>query len=140
MNPQPSDGDVLLVEDDPHDVTLALRALSRNNLANRVHVSRDGAEALAYLAAHDRPRVVLLDLKLPKIPGLDVLTQIRQDPRLRTLPVVVLTSSREEPDVAKAYDLGVNSYIVKPVDFDQFVKAVGDAGLYWLLVNQPPTR
>jgi two-component system response regulator len=132
--------EVLLVEDDPDDVTLALRALSKNNLANRVHVARDGAEALTCLREMVRPRVVLLDLKLPKVGGLEVLTHIRQDPRLRTLPVVVMTSSKEEPDIERAYALGVNSYIVKPVDFEQFVQAVGATGLYWLLLNQPPVR
>jgi CheY-like chemotaxis protein len=131
---------VLLVEDDTEDVALTLRALGKHNLANRVHVSRDGAEALEYLRSAERPSVVLLDLKLPKVTGLEVLRTIREDPRLATLPVVVLTSSSEEPDVRRAYALGVNSYIVKPVDFDQFVKAVSDAGLYWLLLNHAPAQ
>jgi two-component system response regulator len=132
--------EILLVDDDPDDVTLALRALDRQHLANRVHVVRDGEAALAYLRDMARPRLVLLDLKLPKVTGLDVLAEVRRDPRLKTLPVVILTSSREEPDVARAYDLGANSYIVKPVDFDQFLRAVSEVGLYWLLINQSPGR
>jgi two-component system response regulator len=131
---------VLLVEDDPEDVALTTRALKRHNLANQLQVANDGAEALDILCVAPPPRVVLLDLKLPKITGLDVLKRIRSDERLRTLPVVVLTSSREEPDIARAYALGANSYIVKPVDFEQFIKAVGEAGLYWMLLNQPACR
>jgi CheY-like chemotaxis protein len=127
-------------DDDPDDVTLAMRALARQNLANRVHVVGDGAEALAYLRDSARPRLVLLDLKLPKVTGLEVLEQIRNDQRLKTLPVVILTSSREEPDVARAYALGANSYIVKPVDFDQFLRAVSEVGMYWLLINQSPVK
>lgn len=127
--------EILVVEDNPDDVTLTLRALSRHNLANRVHVVRDGAEALLYLRAHQHPRVVLLDLKLPKVSGLEVLKEVKSDPLLRSIPIVVLTSSREEPDIKTAYELGANSYIVKPVDFEQFVSAVSEAGLYWLLVN-----
>jgi CheY-like chemotaxis protein len=134
------DVEILLVDDDPDDVTLAMRALARQNLANRVHVVGDGAEALAYLRDSARPRLVLLDLKLPKVTGLEVLEQIRNDPRLQTLPVVILTSSREEPDVARAYALGANSYIVKPVDFDQFLRAVSEVGMYWLLINQSPAK
>jgi CheY-like chemotaxis protein len=134
------DVEILLVDDDPDDVTLAMRALARQNLANRVHVVGDGAEALAYLRDSARPRLVLLDLKLPKVTGLEVLEQIRNDPRLQTLPVVILTSSREEPDVARAYALGANSYIVKPVDFDQFLRAVSEVGMYWLLINQSPVK
>jgi CheY-like chemotaxis protein len=134
------DVEILLVDDDPDDVTLAMRALARQNLANRVHVVGDGAEALAYLRESGRPRLVLLDLKLPKVTGLEVLEQIRDDPRLKTLPVVILTSSREEPDVARAYALGANSYIVKPVDFDQFLRAVSEVGMYWLLINQSPVK
>jgi CheY-like chemotaxis protein len=134
------DVEILLVDDDPDDVTLAMRALARQNLANRVHVVGDGAEALAYLRESGRPRLVLLDLKLPKVTGLEVLEQIRRDPRLQTLPVVILTSSREEPDVARAYALGANSYIVKPVDFDQFLRAVSEVGMYWLLINQSPVK
>jgi two-component system, response regulator len=130
--------EILLVEDSPEDAALTMRALSRRNLANRVHLARDGAEALTYLRDMGKPKVMLLDLKLPKVTGLEVLRQVKSDPRLRSLPVVILTSSREEPDIATAYDLGANSYIVKPVDFEQFVRAVSDAGLYWLLINQPP--
>jgi CheY-like chemotaxis protein len=131
--------EILLVDDDPHDVKLTLRALDHQHLANRVHVVQDGEEALEYLRDMARPRLVLLDLKLPKVSGLEVLAKVREDPKLRTLPVVILTSSREEPDVARAYDLGANSYIVKPVDFEQFLRAVSDVGMYWLLINQSPT-
>ena len=130
---------ILLVEDDPADVELTLRALKGNNIANEIHVARDGAEALDFLhSATQRPRVVLLDLKLPKVSGIEVLREIRRDPRNKLMPVVVMTSSREEPDVATCYALGVNSYIVKPVEFEAFAKAVADVGLYWLLLNQPP--
>jgi two-component system response regulator len=128
-----------LVEDDPNDVELTLRALSKHNLANRVHVVRDGAEALDFIGTHGPvPKVVLLDLKLPKLSGLDVLRRLKGDDRTRRIPVVILTSSREEPDIAEAYRLGVNSYIVKPVDFEDFVRAVSEAGLYWLLINEAP--
>lgn len=130
--------DILVVEDNPDDVTLTLRALSQHNLANSVHVARDGAEALEYLRVSAVPKVMLLDLKLPKITGLEVLAAVRAEARLRTMPVVVLTSSREEPDIERAYALGVNSYIVKPVEFGHFVRAVSEAGLYWLILNQPP--
>ena len=140
-----SDVEILLVEDNPADIELTLRALKKNNLTNRVHVARDGEEALEFLfgsEAHEPaalPRVVLLDLKLPKVDGIEVLTRIKQDPRTRKLPVVVLSSSREEPDIERCYELGVNSYIVKPVEFESFVPAVAQAGLYWLLLNQPPS-
>jgi two-component system response regulator len=131
--------DILVVEDSPADAELTLRALRGGRVANRVHVARDGAEALAVLdRAAALPRVVLLDLKLPGLGGLEVLERVRGDPRTRTLPVVVLTSSREEPDIARAYALGANSYIVKPVEFDAFVRAVAETGLYWMLLNQPP--
>jgi CheY-like chemotaxis protein len=134
------DVEILLVEDNPEDLEMALRALHRHRLANRIQVARDGAEALAFLRTHGDhlPKVVLLDLKLPKVNGLEVLEAIRADDRTKVLPVVVLTSSREGPDVRRCYELGVNSYIVKPVDFDSFVKAVADVGLYWMLLNQPP--
>ncbi|MFA6288200.1 MAG: response regulator [Opitutaceae bacterium] len=138
--------ELLLVEDNPQDLELALRALKKGNITNRIEVARDGAEALDFLfcrGAHagrnieDTPKVVLLDLKLPKVDGLDVLRQIKADPRTRAIPVVVLTSSREQRDLIESYELGVNSYIVKPVNFESFTKAVQDLGLYWLLLNEP---
>lgn len=132
------EAELLLVEDSAEDTALALRALSRHDLARRVHVARDGADALAYLREAPRPRVALLDLKLPKVSGLKVLAIIRNTPELRTLPVIVLTSSRESPDVEMAYALGANSYIVKPVDFDEFSRVMSQVGLYWLGLNQPP--
>ena len=139
--------DVLLVEDNPHDLELTLRALDKHNLANKVVVARDGAEALDFIfgtGAHadrevtDRPKVVLLDLKLPKVDGLEVLRRIKSDKRTKVIPVVVLTSSQEERDIVESYELGVNSYMVKPVDFDQFIKCVSELGLYWLVCNKPP--
>lgn len=139
--------EILLVEDNPNDVELALRALKKNNLANRVVVVSDGEEALDFIYARgqyshrkidDQPRVMLLDLNLPKIDGLEVLRAIKGDERTRTIPVVVLTTSKEERDVIESYRLGVNSYIVKPVDFDKFVEAVRQLGMYWLLLNEPP--
>lgn len=130
---------ILLVEDDPADVELTLRALKTINLANHIHVVRDGAAALDFLrTTKELPKVVMLDLKLPKVSGIEVLTAIRKDPRYKLIPVVVMTSSREEPDVAACYALGVNSYIVKPVEFEAFAKAVAEIGLYWMLLNQPP--
>ena len=140
--------ELLLVEDNPQDLELALRALTKANLANRIQVARDGAEALDYIfcegphagrSVADPPKVILLDLKLPKVNGLDVLRRIKGDPRTREIPVVVLTSSKEQRDVIESYRLGVNSYIVKPVDFEGFAQAVRDLGLYWLILNQPPT-
>jgi CheY-like chemotaxis protein len=139
--------EILLVEDNPNDVELTLRAFEKNRLANTIDVVRDGAEALDYVfcrgahahrEGHRLPRVVLLDLKLPFVDGLEVLRQVKSDPRTRPMPVVVLTSSREESDVVESYQLGVNSYIVKPVDFAQFTDAVRNLGLYWLLLNEPP--
>ena len=139
--------EILLVEDNPNDVELTLRALKKNNLTNRVHVVKDGAEALEYIFANgayahrkieDHPRVILLDLKLPKVDGLEVLRKIKSDERTKVIPVVVLTSSKEERDLVESYKLGANSYITKPVDFESFVKAVSELGLYWLLLNQPP--
>ena len=133
---------ILLVEDNPDDEALTLRALKRNNILNEVIVARDGAEALDYLfarGAHSgrdtskQPEVVLLDLKLPKVDGLEVLQQIRQDERIRRLAVVILTSSNEERDIVAGYDLGANSYIRKPVDFNQFMEAVRQLGTYWLM-------
>jgi two-component system, response regulator len=141
--------EILLVEDDPADAELTLRALKENNLANEVLHVTDGAEALDYLFGTGRfhgrdalntPKVVFLDLKLPKVSGIDVLKRLRTDERTKTVPVVVLTSSREERDLIDTYELGVNSYIVKPVDFDQFTTAVREIGLYWLLLNKTPAR
>lgn len=138
---------ILLVEDNPDDVTLTLRALKKNNIVNEVVVAHDGEEALEYLTATgayagrtvaDLPQVVLLDLKLPKVSGLDVLRAVRADQRTHLLPVVILTSSTEERDIVSSYDLGANSYIRKPVDFDQFLEAVRQLGLYWLVLNQAP--
>jgi len=131
--------EVLLVEDNASDVELTLRALQKRNLANRVVVARDGVEALEVLEhAEAPPKVVLLDLKLPKLNGLEVLRRMKSDDRTKRIPVVVLTSSHEEPDVEESYRLGVNSYIVKPVDFESFASAVAEVGLYWLLLNHPP--
>jgi two-component system, response regulator len=137
----PTTVEILLVEDSPTDVELAVRALRKHNLANQLHVVRDGAEALEFLFGGNgnaAPKMVLLDLKLPKVDGLEVLRRIKTNPVTRRIPVVVMTSSREERDIVESYDLGVNSYIVKPVDFDQFVRAVSDLGLYWLVLNQAP--
>jgi len=131
--------EVLLVEDNASDAELTLRALQKRNLANRVVVARDGVEALQLLErAEQPPKVVLLDLKLPKLNGLEVLRRMKSDDRTKRIPVVVLTSSHEEPDVEESYRLGVNSYIVKPVDFESFASAVAEVGLYWLLLNHPP--
>ena len=131
--------EVLLVEDNASDVELTLRALQKRNLANRVVVARDGVEALQILEGPaPLPKVVLLDLKLPKLNGLEVLRRMKSDERTKRIPVVVLTSSHEEPDVEESYRLGVNSYIVKPVDFESFASAVAEVGLYWMLFNHPP--
>ena len=141
--------EILLVEDNPSDVELALHALERHNLANRIRVARDGAEALdlifgdgAYAdrKAEDRPRVILLDLKLPLVDGIEVLRKLKGDERTRTIPVVVLTSSHEDRDLAQCYELGVNSYITKPVNFEQFAEAVRQLGMYWVLLNERPGR
>jgi two-component system, response regulator len=136
-------GVILLVEDNPDDVRLTLRALQQNHIANPVVVARDGAEAIDYLVGpgsegRDLSAVLLLDLKLPRVDGLEVLRRIRAEPRTRLLRVVGLTSSREEPDVLQSYATGANSHIRKPVDFEAFVTAVGQLGLYWLLHNEPP--
>jgi CheY-like chemotaxis protein len=139
--------EILLVEDNPNDVKLAMHAFNTNNLANQVHVVRDGAEALEFIFCTDRyadrqidngPKVILLDLKLPLVNGFEVLRRIKADPRTQAIPVVVMTASMEEHDIGESYQLGVNSYIVKPVDFDQFTKVIRDLGYYWLLLNQPP--
>lgn len=137
---------ILLVEDDPRDVELTLTALADSNLANEVVVARDGADALDYLFRRGRhaerpegnPAVVLLDIKLPKIDGLEVLTRIKSDPTLRSVPVVMLTSSREEKDLARSYAQGVNAYVVKPVGFNEFLSALRELGLFWAVINQPP--
>jgi two-component system response regulator len=139
--------EILLVEDNPHDVKLALHAFRTNNLINSVQVVRDGAEALEFIFCTDRyadrqiangPKVILLDLKLPLVDGLEVLRRVKADPRTRMIPVVVMTSSKEERDVVESYKLGVNSYIVKPIDFEQFTETVRQLGFYWLLLNHPP--
>jgi len=139
--------EILLVEDNPSDIKLAMHAFQKHNLANLVHVVRDGAEALEFIFCTDRyterkientPKVILLDLKLPLVDGIEVLGRIKADPRTQMIPVVILTSSREERDIVDSYKLGVNSYIVKPVDFGQFMDAVQQLGFYWLLLNQPP--
>jgi CheY-like chemotaxis protein len=139
--------EILLVEDNPHDLELAQRALRKANLANRIHVARDGEEALEFIfceGAHarrkieDAPKCILLDLKLPKVDGLEVLRRTKADPRTRAIPVVILASSREQNDVSEGYQLGANSYIVKPVNFENFATAVQQLGMYWLLLNQPP--
>lgn len=137
---------ILLAEDSPQDVELTLNALAEQNIGNSVAVARDGAEALDYLYKRGKftdrengnPVLLLLDLKMPKVDGFEVLRQIKSDDRLKTIPVVVLTSSREEKDLITSYRLGVNAYVVKPVDFEQFVGAVKDLGLFWLVVNEPP--
>jgi two-component system, response regulator len=139
--------EILLVEDNLNDVELTMRALKKSKNVNQLHVVHDGAEALDFLFCrglyrqrdvNNRLKVVLLDLKLPKVDGIEVLRQIKADRGLRLLPVVVLTSSREEPDIVRCYQLGVNSYIVKPVEFSSFIDAVSTLGLYWLLLNQKP--
>jgi CheY-like chemotaxis protein len=139
-------GRILVVEDDPRDVELTLTALDEYKLANEVLVARDGKEALDYLYCRERfasrpkenPAVILLDLKLPKVNGLEVLQAIRADDRLKMIPVVVLTSSHEERDMLESYKLGVNAYVVKPVDFHEFVNAVKQLGMFWAIINQPP--
>ncbi|MFK4724688.1 DNA-binding response OmpR family regulator [Bradyrhizobium niftali] len=141
-------GRILLVEDDPRDIELTLTALQEYNLANEVMVVRDGQEALDYLYRRGEfserdpspPAVLLLDLKLPKINGLEVLQQVRADQQFKVLPIVVLTSSHEERDVVRSYELGVNAYVVKPVDFHEFVNAVKELGVFWAVINEPPPR
>jgi CheY-like chemotaxis protein len=145
MNMTDSVVDILLVEDNPNDAELALRALKKHNLANRVIWVKDGEAALDYLfqrgqyaGTNGLPRVVLLDLRLPKVDGIEVLTQIRANPLTHDLPVVVLTSSKEERDVVSTYQLGVNSFVAKPVAFDEFAKVVAELGMYWVLLNRVP--
>jgi two-component system response regulator len=139
--------EILLVEDNPDDVQLTLHAFAKNKFSNRIHVVRDGAEALDFVfstgayadrATQPNPKVILLDVKLPKVDGLEVLRRIKGDERTRVIPVVMLTSSREDRDVIESYQLGVNGYIVKPVDFTNFIEAVRTLGMYWVLLNQPP--
>ena len=138
---------ILLVEDNPNDVELTLLALKKNNLVNSIDVVSDGAEALEYLCATGAyanrarcrlPQLILLDLRLPKVDGIEVLQRLRADPRTRRLPVVIMTSSNEEADLARAYDHGANSYVRKPVDFEHFVEAIRQLGMYWLMLNEPP--
>lgn len=139
-------GRILIVEDDPNDVELTMTALGDYNLANEVVITRDGQQALDYLYCagefkdrpKDNPAVMLLDLKLPKVGGLEVLQRIKADEQLKMIPIVVLTSSKEEKDVMRSYSLGVNGYVVKPVDFHEFVNAVKELGAFWAIVNQPP--
>lgn len=138
--------EILLAEDDPKDVELTLAALREYNLVNRIVVARDGVEALDYLCQRGQfanrpeghPAVVLLDLKMPKVDGLEVLRQVKSDPALKTIPIVVLTSSRQEQDIVESYNLGVNAYVVKPVAFDKFVEVVRQIGLFWVLMNEVP--
>ncbi len=139
--------EILLVEDNQDDVELTLHALRKEKLANHIHVARDGEEALEFLfcdgtftgrSLERPPRLILLDLKLPKVDGMEVLRKLKADPRTKTIPVVIMTASKEERDLVKGYGLGANSYIQKPVDFDQFRETVKIVGMYWLLINQPP--
>ncbi|MFQ5705020.1 MAG: response regulator [Gemmatimonadales bacterium] len=144
---EPQAVEILLVEDDPNDVELTLRAMAKHNLANKVQVVRDGTEALEFIfrtdrhadrAADDGLRLILLDLKLPKVSGLEVLGRVKENTRTRNIPVVVLSSSRDQRDIVDSYKLGVNSYVVKPIEFDKFVESVSEVGLYWLLINERP--
>lgn len=144
-----NDVEILLIEDNPEDVEITLRAFRKHNLTNKIHVVRDGEEALECLfstgrySEHStchRTRLILLDLKLPKVDGLEILQRCKADPRTKNIPVVVLTSSREEQDLIRSYNLGVNSYVVKPVDFPQFSDAVRQLGMYWILLNQVPAE
>jgi two-component system response regulator len=146
MIPHDTGVEILLVEDNPNDIKLAMHAFNTHRFANLVHVVRDGAEALEFLFCTDRyahrklehgPKLILLDLKLPLVDGIEVLRRAKADPRTRNLPVVVMTSSKEDRDICEAYKLGANSYIVKPVDFERFTEAVRQLGYYWLLLNQP---
>jgi CheY-like chemotaxis protein len=148
MNDEMKEVEILLVEDNHSDAELAIRALKKNNFANKLEWVKDGAEALDFIFSTgvysdrtllDKPKVILLDLRLPKVDGMEVLRRIKEDPRTKSIPVVVLTSSKEDRDIAESYELGVNSFISKPVEFDEFAKTVAELGLYWLLVNRPPT-
>jgi CheY-like chemotaxis protein len=139
--------EILIVEDNPHDLEMTMRGLQKARLVNSIHVARDGEEALDFIFCtgphagrriEDQPRVILLDIKLPKVDGLEVLARLKADPRTATIPVVMLTSSQEQSDLVASYQQGVNSYIVKPVNFENFVQAVADLGMYWMLLNQPP--
>lgn len=139
--------DILLVEDNMHDAEMTIRALKKNNLVNNLVHLKNGAEALDYIFAEgefssrdmsDLPKVILLDLKMPKVGGIEVLERLKLDERTKRIPIVILTSSKEDPDIKLCYDLGANSYVVKPVEFDDFVKAVSNLGLYWMILNQPP--
>lgn len=143
----PNAVEIILIEDNPHDAELVLRALKKHGLTNKLQLLQDGAEALDFIFAtgayagrdlNHRPKLILLDLKLPKVDGLEILRRIKKDERTKSIPVVVMTSSQEEKDIVESYSLGVNSYIVKPVDFDKFVQSVADLGLYWLLLNKVP--
>ncbi len=143
------DLEIILVEDNPNDAELTIRALKKNNLINKVIHLKDGAEALEFIfregayagkKSTENPKAILLDLKMPKITGIEVLRRLKSDPATKSIPVVVLTSSNEDPDVATCYELGANSYIVKPVGFENFTSAVAQLGFYWLLLNQPPVR
>jgi two-component system response regulator len=138
---------ILLVEDSASDAEMTISALKKNKLANKLLHLKDGAAALDYIfgegeyagrSIDDKPKVILLDLKMPKVNGIEVLQKIKADERTRTIPIVVLTSSKEDPDIEKCYNLGVNSYVVKPVEFDEFQKEITNLGLYWMIVNQPP--
>ncbi len=139
--------DIVLVEDNPHDAELTIRSLKRNKIANDIHVIPNGAEALDFFFATGKyegrdvkitPKLVILDLKLPKVDGIEILRRVKSDERTKIIPIVVLTSSKEENDVVESYKLGANSYIVKPVDFQKFAESIRDLGLYWLLLNEPP--
>jgi two-component system response regulator len=139
--------DILIVEDNPNDAELTVRSLRKQNLANRIYVAEDGVEALDFIFCRGKfanrdclkpPKVIFLDLKLPKISGLQVLQEIKSNPLTKMLPIVIITSSKEDPDIKAAYALGANSYVVKPVDFDVFINAINHTGLYWLLINEPP--
>ena len=144
-----TDVEILLIEDNPNDAELTIRALKKKNLANKIIHLKDGSEALDYIFCegtyktrniNNIPRAILLDLKMPKVNGIEVLKRVKADNRTKSIPIIVLTSSNEDPDVKICYEMGVNSYIVKPVGFDNFTKAVADLGMYWLLLNQPPSR